>query len=97
MADKSVRGMYTCGVCGRDFPLISEEHYISKDPEATGLSALVNNTVLLYDAIDCPHCGCQNVLQKRKPFACPCDYGICDECDYTEEEGIDEEDNNNGE
>lgn len=75
------KGMYECVVCHREFALIAEEHYVAKDPPCSGLAAMVSSIVYPYDAIDCPHCGCQNVLQKRKPFACPCDYGICDECD----------------
>ena len=83
------KGMYECTVCHREFALIAEEHYVAKDPQPTGIAALANSTVYPYDAIDCPHCGCQNVLQRRKPFACPCDYGICDEC--CTEEGEEEE------
>lgn len=86
MAENPVRGMRTCGVCGRGFPLIAEDHYVAKDPTPTGIAALAGNAVYPYDAIDCPHCGCQNVLQRRKPFACPCDYGICDECEEHEED-----------
>ena len=74
------KGMHECAVCHREFALIAEDHYVAKDPQLTGIAALAINTVCPYDAIDCPHCGCQNVLQKRKPYACPCDYGICDEC-----------------
>lgn len=75
------KGMYECTVCHREFALIAEDHYVAKDPQPTGaIAALASSTVYPYDAIDCPHCGCQNVLQKRKPFACPCDYGICGEC-----------------
>lgn len=80
------KGMYECTVCHREFALIAEEHYVAKDPQPTGVIALANSTVYPYDAIDCPHCGCQNVLQRRKPFACPCDYGICDECCTEDEE-----------
>lgn len=80
------KGLHECVVCHREFALIVEEHYVAKDPQPTGIAALANSTVYPYDAIDCPHCGCQNVLQKRKPIACPCDFGICDECDTDEEE-----------
>ena len=83
------KGMYECGVCHRDFALIAEDHYIAEDPTPTGLVAVVSKTVYPYDAIDCPHCGCQNVLQQRKPVACPCDYGICDECNREEEDSDD--------
>lgn len=81
------KGIATCKVCGRDFALIAEEHYIARDPEKTGIvTTLAGEDVKIFDAIDCPHCGCQNVLQERKRFACPCDYGICDECDGCEEQ-----------
>lgn len=82
------KGMYECAVCHREFALIAEDHYIAKDPVVNGGVGVVvsGSTVYPYDAIDCPHCGCQNVLQRRKPFACPCDYGICDECCAEDEE-----------
>lgn len=86
------KGMYECMVCHREFDLTAEDHYIAKDPQPTGIAALANSAVYPYDAIDCPYCGCQNVLQKRKPFACPCDFGICDECDCEcTEDGEEEE------
>lgn len=85
----SVKGMTTCKVCGRDFPLLAEEHYIAQDPQKIGAIASIVNTdrAFEFDAFDCPHCGCQNVTQNRKPVylgndVCPCDYGICDECDH---------------
>ena len=81
------KGMTTCKVCGRDFALIAEEHYIARDPEKNGIvTVLANEDVEIFDATDCPHRGCQNVLQKRKRFACPCDYGVCDECEEQDEE-----------
>lgn len=64
----NAKGMMTCKVCGREFALIAEEHYISRDPEETGLAAAFGRKMEgeQYDAFDCPHCGCQNVIQKRK-------------------------------
>lgn len=86
-----MKGMKTCKICGRDFPLIFEGRYTVQDPQKIGamFSLIDSDKAYLYDAIDCPHCGCQNILQPRKPVAseeeeqegCPCDYGICDECD----------------
>lgn len=87
-----IKGMTTCKICGRSFPLIWEDHYIAKDPTPTGLVGLAGGTIYPYDAIDCPNCGCQNVLQRRKPFACPCEYGICDECEEEEDECEEEKD-----
>jgi len=85
---EKVKGMYTCKVCGRDFPLLIEEQYVATDPRATGLVAtfVSMDKANQYDAFDCPHCGCQNVIQPRKPEYCPCDYGICDECGCCEGE-----------
>lgn len=64
----NAKGMMTCKVCGRDFALIAEEHYVARDPEETGLAAVLgrNPEAKWYDAFDCPHCGCQNVVQERK-------------------------------
>ena len=76
------KGMTTCVVCGRDFALIAEEHYVARSNEVTGLRAIAGSEVIHYDAFDCPHCGCQNVMQERRFASCPCDYGICDECDH---------------
>lgn len=75
--ERNVRGMTTCVVCGRDFPLIFESHYVSKDPGKMGLAAIVGgDEEALYDTFDCPHCGCQNRVQKRNRMYpeedCPC-------------------------
>lgn len=51
-------GKRTCCVCGKEFEM-------SKDIRYTAVSTgWFDNT--RYDAIDCPYCGCQNVLQERK-------------------------------
>lgn len=61
------KGMTTCDVCGRDFALIAEEHYISIGEGKTGLAAFAGgDQPIVHDAIDCPHCGCQKLLQKRE-------------------------------
>ena len=63
-----MKGMTTCRICERDFPLIAEEHYIAQDPEKVGALANLINTdrAFEFDAFDCPHCGCQNIMQGRK-------------------------------
>ena len=88
-----MKGMVTCKVCGRDFPLLAEEHYVAQDPQKVGAIANLVSTdrAFEFDTFDCPHCGCQNVMQERKPILwetddCPCDYGICDECDHVGED-----------
>lgn len=83
-----MKGMTTCKVCGRDFPLLVEEHYEAQDPKKTGIVPAISGTIeaTIYDAFDCPNCGCQNLMQVRKAQYCPCDFGICDECDHPGEE-----------
>lgn len=64
--ENKIKGMATCCACGRDFPLIAEEHYVSKEPALTGLSAVAGGREpSLWDSFDCPHCGCQNAIQRR--------------------------------
>lgn len=73
-----MKGITTCKVCGREFPLMVEDHYIAQDPRKIGAIANFVNTdkAIEYDAFDCPHCGCQNIMQTRKPIwlpeACEC-------------------------
>lgn len=60
------KGTTTCKVCGRDFALIAEEHYISKEAGQIGFAALAGGPApVLFDSFDCPHCGCQNNMQQR--------------------------------
>lgn len=64
-----MKGMTTCKICGRDFPLLAEEHYIVRgiEKKANLIGALtLQDEAIQYDAFDCPHCGCQNVMQERK-------------------------------
>lgn len=59
--------MYKCKVCNKEFELQRKDRYIAHDNDKAGPSALVGGSEEeLYDAFDCPHCGCQNVIQKRK-------------------------------
>lgn len=59
--------MYKCKVCNKEFELQRKDHYVARDNGRTGLSALAGGSEEeLYDAFDCPHCGCQNVMQERK-------------------------------
>ena len=66
MDKTAIKGMGTCKVCGRDFPLIIEEHYVSKEPGKLGIVAVVASTEsVIWDSFDCTHCGCQNRMQQR--------------------------------
>lgn len=62
-------GFTKCKVCGVEFALIAINHYVARDFGKTGgLIASLNGSTegMLYDAFDCPHCGCQNIMQERK-------------------------------
>ena len=48
-----------CKVCGYEFDVnhLIDNHYIAQDDDAQQKQ---------YDAFDCPHCGCQMIVQERK-------------------------------
>lgn len=85
-----MKGMATCKVCGRDFALMVEERYTAVDAHKIGAFAALVSTDkdTQYDAFDCPHCGCQNVMQERKHTEfdkgnSSCDYFVnCEECKH---------------
>lgn len=55
-----------CDICGLDFyPFIG--HYIAKDPGKSGLANVLSGSdPKLYDAFNCPYCGCQIIAKERK-------------------------------
>lgn len=62
-------GFTKCKICGVEFALIAINHYVARDFGKTGglVASLGGETEgMLYDAFDCPHCGCQNIIQERK-------------------------------
>ena len=84
-----MKGMATCKICGRDFPLMAEVRYTSID-RTKGLSMFdsslsLSNKDVFYDSFDCPHCGCQYIAQERKEPASIID-DITDECEKNKEE-----------
>nr|DAQ44381.1 MAG TPA: rubredoxin iron binding domains containing a [Caudoviricetes sp.] len=61
--------MLECKVCGTKFNAVIEKHYIARDNGKIGaISALLGPTdeECLYDAFDCPICGCQVIAKDRK-------------------------------
>ena len=57
-----------CGVCGAKLELNKLYHYIARDDGATGLVTAFTKEQEepIYDAFDCPVCGCQYIAQERK-------------------------------
>lgn len=60
--------MLKCKICSCEFPAINEKHYIVRDNGKSGLAVAFGSEPeeRLYDAFDCPMCGCQIVAQERK-------------------------------
>ena len=91
MRENRIPGMRECQVCGRPFPLVAEGHYVARDCDYVGIGAVLGSgrEPMLYDAIDCPHCGCQNVMRKRRRDVATDDlyfadngHDDCDDCDH---------------
>ena len=56
-----------CKVCKARFYPSAEHRYTSRDMSSTGISNIMHqDEVELYDSFDCPICGCQMIVQKRK-------------------------------
>lgn len=53
----------TCGVCGYRFTPQKDEIYTAQTPRSF-LSSLTSPPEY-FDAMDCPHCGCQTMLKIR--------------------------------
>lgn len=60
--------MAVCNVCGAEFKLIAIQHYIARDNDVQGAIAALesHDEPDIYDAFDCPYCGCQYIAQPRK-------------------------------
>lgn len=52
----------TCKICGEEFDIAKEDKYQVRVPS---FDATRGFTKMTWDALDCPHCGCQNLLSKR--------------------------------
>ncbi len=59
--------MRKCNICGRRFKLLAKNRYeVVRRP--VGFTGLTERTTY-FNAFDCPHCGCQNIvgiLEKEK-------------------------------
>ena len=46
--------MKKCSICGRKFELLAKNRY--------EVETRPFNKTIYYNAFDCPHCGCQNII-----------------------------------
>ena len=59
--------MIKCKICESGLVPHIDKHYIARDRVKTGLAVIVSgDESTLYDAFDCPVCGCQIIAQERK-------------------------------
>lgn len=59
--------MIKCKICGYEFIPVIDKHYITRDNGEFGISTAFKRVEgNIYDAFDCPACGCQIVAQERK-------------------------------
>ena len=61
--------MLECKVCGYKFNPVKQNHYIVRDNKKISSLAIAFSSdaeSTLYDAFNCPQCGCQIVAQQRK-------------------------------
>lgn len=85
--------MLKCKICGKEFEANLDRHYVARDNGKTGvIIALSNNEEKLYDAFDCPSCGCQVIAQERKRVYMKIEETLeeegdddCDECEFNED------------
>lgn len=55
-----------CQVCGNAFAMVSERRYTVREDKVTGLTNIAEHKEeKMYDAFDCPECGCQNLVNER--------------------------------
>ena len=55
-----------CKSCGNIFELTEQRHYIAREKTEMFLIASNKMEPTLYDAFDCPNCGCQYIANERK-------------------------------
>lgn len=82
--------MLKCKICGTEFQAIEERHYIVRDNGRTGAVAVISkDEEKIYDAYDCPMCGCQIIAQERKRNFEPANI-----CDFSDDEDTESEEDN---
>ena len=54
-----------CLTCGHRFKIEKDRVYLAEEP--IGVFAKFTKGATRHDAIDCPACGCQNILNERLP------------------------------
>ena len=79
-----------CKFCNMEFEVNKKMHYIARDNRELGLATIASNKEeKIYDAIDCPKCGSQIIIQERKrDFGLDWDKEVSDSLKEEEDEGV---------
>ena len=77
-----------CKICDCEFVPEKKEHYVARTDGKTGVVSMFqsNDETGLFDAFDCPQCGCQVIAQERKRSLYMCENIKEEEPEEDEEE-----------
>lgn len=53
-----------CKICGKRFKLMKENRYLAT--EKIGALEGLTKAAKIFEVFDCPHCGCQNIVNIRE-------------------------------
>nr|DAF84113.1 MAG TPA: LysW biosynthesis protein LysW [Caudoviricetes sp.] len=53
-----------CKICGKRFKLMKENRYLATEKIAA--FGTLTKLPKVFEAFDCPHCGCQNIVNTRE-------------------------------
>lgn len=57
-----------CSVCGKEFELIGSNMYLTREESVAPLDSNASHyEVKVFESFDCPHCNCQNRVNRRFP------------------------------
>ena len=86
--------MIKCKVCESGLVPSVDAHYVARDNGESGLATMIKSAEgKLYDAFDCPICGCQIIAQERKRiYVQPNEVATVDDEDVDETDDEDEVD-----
>ena len=53
-----------CKICGKRFKIMKENRYLATEKVAP--FGTLTKLPKVFEAFDCPHCGCQNIVNTRE-------------------------------
>ena len=59
-----------CKICGKRFKLAKENRYEAIKMPTGIVDVMTGERATIYEAFDCPKCGCQNIVNIREDKRC---------------------------